>query len=194
MKHNDKTQNKLEAIIQKVRTPSMRVKAEDWGDKSEIICLWGYIEGQKDDQIYVKVGDTLIAIRSKDIMDIEEVDISIPEGEAREVFVKLKATAEIITTVKQGAKLVRMGQATVENVPFALGRPAMSVQVSKVELERQQEKFEKWSEKVGIFEDFQAAKGRSICTLCNTQVWTSAGILDVGTINDGSQGDGCDDY
>ena len=192
MKQNDITQ-KLEGIIRKVKAPSVRVKTEDWGDKSEIICIWGYLEGQKGEHIYLKIGDSLIAIKSEDVIDIDEVDVSIPDGEAREVFIKLKATSEISTTVKQGAKLVRMGETTSENVPFALGRPAMSAQVGKDELERQQKKFEKWSKRIGLFEDFQAAEGRSICTLCNTQIWTSVGIGDVGTINDGTQGDGCED-
>jgi hypothetical protein len=189
-------QEKLEAIINKLTSPTGGVTADDWGDKSKAISIWGHLMGRQGDSVIIRLGESLLRVKADAIEEIEEISASAGSSEEGiEVFLRINETSEVVTSVKQVGKVVQWGHRKGGEVPFALGRPpaATMVELTDKEVLHQQRSFEEWQRKLGLFEQFRIIVPLpNPCTTRNTTVWTfdPSGAID----NDGTKGDFCETY
>ncbi|CCF85187.1 hypothetical protein [Nitrolancea hollandica] len=189
-------QEKLEAIINKLASPTGGVAADEWGDKRNAISIWAHLMGREGDSVIIRLGESLLRVKADSIEDVQEVPASAAsKEEGIEVFLRINETSEVVTSVKQIGKVVQWGHRKGGEVPFALGRPPAPtmVELTDKELLHQQRSFEAWQQKLGLFEKFRIiVPPPNPCTTRNTTVWT----LDPGgaIINDGSEGDFCESY
>ena len=167
---------------------------KDWGDKSQTVTIWGYIMGKEGDHVVIRIGDSLLRLKDESIEDIEEVPSSeSSEGEGIEVFLKVNETFDVVTSAKQAATLLRLGNQRSIELPFAIARPeaSLTVELSAEDLERQNRIFADWQRRIGLFQKFRV---ENKCTMRSVTEWTSCGINDVGHCNDGDVGMGCEGW
>lgn len=176
--------NELQEIAGKLGTAEA-------ASKQGTVAVWGKLLGTRGDDLVIMIGESEYLIRPGEVEKFKEVETSDQEAE---VFLLVDSDFEFRTTAKNIAVLAGTHPYSTGS-PFALARPEMAPahEHSEQEMRKFEEEYADWRRRVGLFEEF-VGDIKKQCTLTNTKLTTSCGIMDKGICPDGSQGDGCEGY
>ncbi|MEM5474376.1 hypothetical protein WNZ14_21825 [Hoeflea sp. AS60] len=160
----------------------------------ENIAIWCHVIGKRGDKLVIKIGEAEFLLDPSSIKNVEVLDGNSISDPSSDVFLEIDGDSEIVSSVKNIARFGHRAQSEILT-PFALARPeqAATRKLSDDEVREQNDIYDAWQRKVGIFKELTNSSKEERCTLKNTSAWTSFGPLDIPSGVD-HHGDGCAGY